>query len=75
MTLKQFITKFIDVGILDHIDIVIGDRIDLCCLSQPDWRNNLRDFLELWGELEIEHFTLTHRSCGNAMAMSFKLTT
>lgn len=73
MTLKQFITMFTDVGILDHIDIILGGRIDVCNLDQPDWRKYLRDFLELWGDFEIDHFILTRRSCGNAMAMSFEL--
>lgn len=75
MTLKQFITMFHDVGILDNIDITCGIGIDVCRLDQSDWRTKLNEFLNIWGDFEIDHFVLLRRQCGNAMAMSFTLKT
>lgn len=73
MTLKQFITMFYDVGILDNIDIICGGGIDVCRLDQSDWRSRLNEFLENWGDYQIDHFVLLRRQCGNALSMSFTL--
>lgn len=60
MLLKEFVSKFTDIGILDRINIIYRATLTVYNLSSTCWRRELADMLDNYGNDVIVQFILAY---------------
>lgn len=60
MLLKEFVSKFTDIGILDRINIVYNASFTMYDIASACWRRELKDMLDTYGNDVIVQFILSN---------------
>lgn len=56
--LNEFVDRFYDIGVLDRIDLLSGRQLFTYDMSSIDWKLNVKEMCEIFGNYEVRHFII-----------------
>ena len=57
--LNEFVDRFYDIGVLDRIYLVCGRQLFTYDMCSVDWRFNVKEMCETFGDYEVRHFIIS----------------